>query len=130
SALGGEPLTIRLSYQGQAPITNVEVHVRVCNEHGTSVTLLSSRFTGDALSVLPAEGTVDCHIPDLCLAPGSYLLDLDLEAGLEYLDRVSGAARLEVEPGPFFATGRTPSSESGPLLTRHHWTAAPAVPLS
>ena len=52
------------------------------NEHGASVTLLSSRFTGDALSVLPAEGTVDCHIPDLCLAPGSYLLDLELAGRL------------------------------------------------
>src|SRR5439155_26174177 len=112
------------------PITNVEVHVRLCSEHGANVTLLSSRFSGDALPVLPAEGSVDCHIPDLSLAPGSYLLDLDLEAGLEYLDRVSGAARLEVEPGPFFATGRTPGSESGPLLTHHRWTAGPAVPLS
>jgi hypothetical protein len=124
SALGGESLTIRIGYRGKEPLASPDVFVRVFNEHGTPVTLLASRFTGDALPVLPPEGAIDCTIPEVCLAPGSYLLNVSLEAGLEVVDAVSGAARLDVEPGPFFASGRTPGAENGLVLTRHRWSPA------
>src|SRR5262249_10534622 len=126
SALGGEPLTIRFGYRALAPLANLELRVLLCNEHGLNVTLLCNRFTGDTMPVLPADGAVDCVIPDVSLAPGSYPLTVTLESGLEVLDSLLGAARLDVEPGPFFPTGRTPAAENGVLLTRHHWAPAPS----
>ena len=125
SALGGEPLTIRLRYRGRAPLANAEASIGLTNEHGTNVTLLGSRLTGDTLPLLPAEGSLDCLLPEVALAPGSYLLNISLAAGLETLDAVQGAARLEVEPGPFFASGRTPGSDQGVVLTRHRWAHSP-----
>jgi hypothetical protein len=58
----------------------------------------------------------------VALAPGSYLLEYRLVVGLEDADGLAAAARLEVEPGPFFSTGRTPGSHHGPVLTRHQWS--------
>jgi lipopolysaccharide transport system ATP-binding protein len=124
SAMGGEPLTIRLSYRAKAPLANAEVHIWVANEHGVPVTMLSSRYNGDLLSILPPEGALECSLPEVSLAPGSYLLSVSLVAGLDVVDSVPGAARLEVEPGPFFATGRTPGAENGLTLTRHSWSPA------
>src|SRR5262245_23405704 len=124
-AMGGEPLTIRLGYRCRETVSTVDVTVWLCNEHGTNVAMLCNRFTGDVLSQLGEEGSLDCHIPELALAPGSYLLNLQVVSGYENLDAVAGAARLDVEPGPFFATGRTPGGEHGTVLVRHHWSTGP-----
>jgi lipopolysaccharide transport system ATP-binding protein len=121
SALAGEPLTIRVGYRAKEPLANAEVQLWLTNEHGMSVTVLGNRLTGDVLS-LPPEGALECRLPELALAPGTYGLSVALESGLETLDSVTAAARLEVEPGPFFATGRTPRAEHGVVLTRHRWS--------
>jgi lipopolysaccharide transport system ATP-binding protein len=126
SALGGEPLTIRFGYRAGGPLAHAEIHVRLCNEHGLNVTMLSNRFTGDSMPLLSAEGAIDCVVPELSLAPGSYILNVSFEAGLEVLDSLLGAARLDVEPGSFFPTGRTPDPANGVVLTRHRWAPAPS----
>ncbi len=124
SALGGEPLLIRLGYRARAPLPGADVFVWLAGEDGGNVTLLSNRFTGDVLS-LPAEGALECIVPVVGLAPGSYVVNVTLECGYEKLDVLAGAARLEVEPGAFFPTGRTPGAEHGQVLTRHRWSATP-----
>jgi lipopolysaccharide transport system ATP-binding protein len=125
SASGGEPLTIRLGYEARESVNNVEVHVWLVNERGVNVTYLSSRFSGDLLPQLQTRGALECRIPELALAPGTYLLNVDVVAGLDLVDSVQAAAKLEVEPGPFFPSGRTPKEEQGVLLTRHNWALAP-----
>jgi homopolymeric O-antigen transport system ATP-binding protein len=125
SILAGEPLTIRLGYQAEGPLSSLEGHVSLCDERGANVTLLSSRVTGDLLSDVPARGYLECFIPEVPLAPGSYLLNINLEHGLDTADSILGAAQFDVEPGPFFPNGRTPSSDNGPMLTRHRWSFAP-----
>src|SRR5262249_21093961 len=113
SAMGGEPLTIRFGYRAAAPLAHAALHLRLCHGPGLNVTMLSNRFTGETLPLLPAEGALDCVIPEVSLAPGSYILNVTVESGLEVLDSVLGAARLDVEPGPFFATGKTPRADNG-----------------
>ncbi len=121
SAMGGEPLTIRLDYRARSSLKVCEVRIWVCDDKGTNVTHLCNRFTGDMLADLPAVGALECRIPELSLAPGSYLLNVNLESGFDLLDSVQAAARLDVEPGPFYRTGRTPPSQHGVVLTRHEW---------
>lgn len=122
-ALSGDPITVRMAYKSQAPLRNAEIHIWLTTEQGQSVAQLSSRFCGVALSDLPAEGAIECIIPEVCLSQGAYLLSLSLVDGLEELDHVQAAARLDVEPGTFFASGRTPPPENGPLLIHHDWKA-------
>lgn len=126
-ALGGEPLTLRITYRAERPLANAEIHVWLCNEQGQNAVMLSSRFSGDLLESLPAAGALECRIPEMNLAPGSYLLNVKLTAGLDVADWVLGAARLEVEAGPFYASGRTPGAENGIALTHHSWTVVRAT---
>jgi hypothetical protein len=123
-AMSGEPLTIRLGYRGRAPLSNAEVFLRLTDEHGRNVTLLSSRFSGDVLPYLPPEGALDCTIPEVALAAGTYTLTVSLVTAMRLADEVTAAARLEVEPGTFFPSGRTPGPENGIVLTRHRWSLA------
>jgi lipopolysaccharide transport system ATP-binding protein len=122
SASGGEPLTIRLGYESTEAVKSVEVHLWLVNDRGVNVTYLSSRFSGDLLPHLQSRGAFECRIPELALAPGTYLLNVDVVAGLDLIDSVQAAASLEVEPGAFFPSGRTPKAEQGVLLTRHNWS--------
>jgi len=122
NALAGEPLTIRVAYQAPRPPGSLEVHAWLCDDQGARVSILSSRYTGDIFRGPPARGHLECRIPRVGLTPGTYSLDLCLESGMELCDYVLGAASLGVEPGPFFATGRTPPAEHGPMLTENRWT--------
>jgi lipopolysaccharide transport system ATP-binding protein len=125
SAMGGEPLTVRLGYEAARAVSNVEVHMNLCADNGTNVGLLSTRFNGDVLPPLEPRGFLYCTLPELSLAAGNYLLSLKLEAGFDQLDELQAAARLDVEAGSFYPTGRTPGREHGPLLFRHRWSATP-----
>jgi lipopolysaccharide transport system ATP-binding protein len=122
SVLAGEPLTIRFAYRAAAPRQSIEMFAWLNDDHGNRVTVLANRFTGDLLEALPAEGYLDCTIPEVALAPGPYRLDFRLCVNLDEADVLTAAARVEVEPGPFFATGRTPEGHNGPALTRHIWS--------
>ena len=130
SALGGEPLLVRVGYRAAQPMSSAEIHIWLCSDQGQNATMLSSRFSGDLLESLPATGTLECRIPEVALAPGSYLLNLRLTEGLNVADSVEGAARLQVEAGQFFASGRTPGAENGIALTHHTWSVLPASPES
>jgi hypothetical protein len=123
--MGGEPLLLRLGYRTTRPVAQAEVHVWLCNEQGVNATMLSSRFSGDLLDPLPPSGVFECTIPSVGLAPGRYLLNVQIETGYEHQDVIAGAAVLEVEPGSFFPTGRTPRAEQGLALTQHSWTVRP-----
>lgn len=119
--MNGEPLTIRVSYKGQKPLSSAEMHIWVSTEQGQPVCELSSRFSGDVLDNLTAEGTLECVIPEITLSKGTYLLSIALVDGLDELDNVQAAASLDIEAGDFFGSGRTPRPEDGPLLVRHRW---------
>lgn len=125
SVLAGEPLTLRFEYRTTKPVLNAEIHAWVCNDQGNNVTMLSSRLTGDVFEALPEAGAFECELPEVTLAPGAYLLNYKVNAGLDAADEVQAAARLDVEPGPFFPSGRTPGSHQGAVLTRHHWRVCP-----
>jgi len=121
TVLNGELLKIRLGYRAQRPLQNAEIYVWVTNDVGVNVTLLSSRHSGDPLDDLPMEGVLECIIPEVSLAQGSYFLNVTMVVGLDQADVLQGAARLEVDNGPFFASGRTAGPEHGALLTHHSW---------
>lgn len=120
-AMGGHALTIRVFYKANEPLSNTEIHLTLTTEQGLNLTHLSSRFTGDVLNPLPLEGSLDCVIPEVALAKGRYLINVELWDALDEVDNIVAASRLDVEPGTFFTSGRTPGTEKGLVLTRHNW---------
>jgi lipopolysaccharide transport system ATP-binding protein len=120
--LSGSRVDLVVRYRGEKRPGNVGMHVAIYNDLGTPVTYLSNDYTGDALDELAEEGAFVCHIPELPLAPGQYLLNMCLTvAGTEY-DHIAGAAGFEVLPGFFFNTGKTPPASYGHYLCHHSWS--------
>ena len=74
---------------------------------------------------------VTCHIPELPLRPGRYLLSLYLDRSGELLDRIQNQVELVIEPSDYFGTGSVPSDSQGPLMVRQRWRVdGPRTPVS
>jgi lipopolysaccharide transport system ATP-binding protein len=121
SALVGEPLVIRVEYESQQPLGTIEISVWFSNEQGSKITVMSNRLTGDVFSRSPLKGSFLCTVPEVILTPGHYLIDLALVNNGDLSDYVGAATEIDIEPGAFFPTGKTPLKEHGTHLTRHMW---------
>jgi hypothetical protein len=126
TAYVGEPLRICIDYECTTRHGTLEVYVWFVNHIGSRVTLLCNRLSGELLRDFASSGKLVCSIPEVSLTPGQYLLDASLVRNGDVADGVCGATQLDIEPGPFFPTGKTPLDEHGTHLTRHSWTARPA----
>jgi lipopolysaccharide transport system ATP-binding protein len=71
--------------------------------------------------LMAGQNTLLCRIPRIPLSPGVYHWNVLLRAASCIQDHVYNAAVLEVLPGDFFGTGRTPLATNGMLLIDHSW---------
>jgi lipopolysaccharide transport system ATP-binding protein len=62
-----------------------------------------------------------CRFPRLPLAPGRYHWNVMVTAAGRVEDHLYSAATLEVLPGDFYRTGRTPQAAHGAVLVDHEW---------
>ena len=66
-------------------------------------------------------GTICCHLNDLPLMPGSYLVDLHFGNEGRDLDVVHDAIAFEVMPGDVFGSGKLPPKSEGPIFWPATW---------
>jgi hypothetical protein len=102
----------------------VEIYAWFAHTHGTKLTVMSNRLSGEEFRDLPRRGALMCDIPEVSLMPGAYLVDATIVHNGEIADGILGATQLDVEAGPFFAGGKTPGQEHGTYLTHHSWALA------
>ncbi|MEX0713593.1 MAG: ABC transporter ATP-binding protein, partial [Pirellulales bacterium] len=124
--LSGDPVSICLDYTTAGDVPDPSIHVALYNDLGAPVTFLSNIYSGDPLPRLPQQGSLVCQVPQLPLAPGSYLVNVCLQSEGRDADHIAGAAQLSVNPGGFFRSGRTPPASFGYFLCQHQWLLAPA----
>lgn len=62
-----------------------------------------------------------CDVARLPLAPGRYVLNVAVGCQAELIDRVEGAAEIEVLAGDFFGSGVADSLGWGQFLVEHRW---------
>ncbi len=120
-AMSGEPLTIQIGYKGNSRLSNAEMDIRITTEAGQPISHIGSRYSGYPMADLPEEGILECVIPNVCFCKGTYILNLSLVDGLDVIDEVQSAAKLDVEQGKFYSTGRSPFFDEGPMLVQHSW---------
>ncbi len=120
----GKPLTVRLHYKSNsaAGLKNCRVSLTF-NNWGRTFFLASTELQSRASLNLPAEGYVDCVVPDLPLSLGSYSLDPFIEVNGIIQDWIEAAATLQVEDGNFYGAGKDyPMGWDGKtVLVRHYW---------
>jgi lipopolysaccharide transport system ATP-binding protein len=125
--LSGKPLRVRLHYRAtsQEPLLNCRVSVAF-DSWGKTFFLASTELHSDEQLILPAEGFVDCIVPELPLSLGVYYLGPFLEVNSVIQDWLDSAATLQVEDGNFYGTGKDypPGWDGKTVLVKHRWEVA------
>jgi lipopolysaccharide transport system ATP-binding protein len=119
----GHPVSFEIYYESRPGrrLRNVHVSVGVNTLMDENVLYLSNDLVGIEFSDVPERGKFVCHIDRLPLAAGSYSVNLYCTVNGTLADWVIDAARISVEQGDYFGTGRlTPPSHSKVLIP-HTW---------
>jgi lipopolysaccharide transport system ATP-binding protein len=121
-ALSGQDISISVSYRSRdgKPVSRLDLHVTFYTALGQFMFNCSSEASGHPFDVLPSEGQVVCHIPELPLAPGRYVFNLFSTVRGVMADWVTKAGSLTVESGDFFGTGQLKTHDEG-FLVKHKW---------
>ena len=125
-ALCGQNISFAVSYRSRydKPILRLDVHIAVYTNVGQFMFNCSSEGSGHPFDVLPPQGQVFCHIPELPLAPGRYSFNLYATVRGEEADWVQQAGSFIVEAGDYFGTGQLKTHKEG-FLVKNMWTVSP-----
>lgn len=126
--MADSPVEIRVDLRRDRPSSDehLRLTLEIHSSLGGNYVTLSTDFdpsrpldTGD----LDEGGTVVCHLDELPLKPGSYMVSALLErAGGELVDRVIDEAVFAIVPTDFYGTGVIAGdTHPAPVLVRHHW---------
>lgn len=126
SALCGQDIGIVVSYRSRhnKPVHRVDIHATFFTDLDQFMFNCSSEAASNGFDVLPSEGQIVCHIPELPLAPGNYVFTLFSTVSGVIADWISGAGTLHVAAGDYFGTGKLRTHEDG-FLVKHTWTVSP-----
>jgi lipopolysaccharide transport system ATP-binding protein len=118
----GSASEVRLSYEANPGLRNVEVAIGLSTLRGEGVVFLGNRMTGDEFAEVPPSGVIVCRLDKATLLPGLYSMTVFCSVNGMIADWVQDAARIEVAEGDYFGTGRTPPTGYGHLLADQRWT--------
>ena len=126
NALCGQNISLAVSYRlrNDKPISRLDLHITFYTTVGQFMFNCSSEASGHPFGVLPPQGQVFCHIPELPLAPGRYSFNLYSTVRGEEADWVQQAGSLTVAAGDYFGTGQLKTHKEG-FLVKHKWTVSP-----
>ena len=94
---------------------------------GTPFFGVNNRFVpGFEFGKVQAPARICCHLEDLPLMPGTYLVDLYFGNESQDLDVVHEAIAFEVMPADIFGSGKLPPKAAGPILWPATWVLEPS----
>ena len=116
----GAPLKVRIHFPLSKPADNFEVGIGFDNMFGQRVFTAHSCFEPDRSHGQRVGPQVFvCNIPSLTLVPGEYTLRVWMDIGVDEVDLVDDAARIQVIESDYYGTGRVPWN--GTFVLKHHW---------
>jgi hypothetical protein len=90
---------------------------------------VNNRFIpGFEFDEVEAPSAITCHLRDLPLMPGTYLIDVYLGDEHRDYDTVHEAAAFAVEPADVFGAGKLPPKAAGPFYWPATWELQAAPP--
>ena len=93
------------------------------NTYGEGVLYLSNELVDRFFETLPATGSLTCKFDRFPLLPGSYSVNLYCTVNGVLADWVKDAARVNVEDGDFYGSGKLPPKGYGAVVVPHDWMA-------
>ncbi|MDB4621383.1 ABC transporter ATP-binding protein [Rubripirellula sp.] len=116
----GKSAVLHLQLESQQPNRNPDrVRVACNNSDGLKIWDFDTGEDQASSSLVPIRSTATFRIPNLCLAPGNYLLDVEILKGQDIMDRVEAAYSFDVECGDFHKVGRPSKARGGVILLEY-----------
>ena len=121
SAQLGKDLGLSFSYESKdAEVRNVSVWVRIYDNLGRTVLVLSTNHTNSEFSLLPKAGKIICRLPRLSLAPGNYRLGIQARINHVTVDHIDPAGQFDVMTGDFFGHSSA-LDDAGVFFSPEQW---------
>ncbi|MFN8496857.1 MAG: ABC transporter ATP-binding protein [Anaerolineae bacterium] len=121
----GEEACFEITYMSDivSRLRNVQVSLGINTNLGENLLYLSTDLVGAKLDNLPPHGRLLARIDRLPLVEGVYNVNLYATIDGVLADWVQNAARVDVEAGDYYGTGRLTPSTHSKLLVAHFWEA-------
>jgi lipopolysaccharide transport system ATP-binding protein len=123
-----ESVTIRLHFELFQPLGNLHLLLQISTVQGTRIADLTTDTHYQSLKLTPGPGFVDCHIPQLPLAAGDYLLGAALCVPHQTVfDYRPDYATFSVQPTDVFGCGHAPAAPTNLIAFEHYWAVNPGA---
>jgi len=117
----GAEAKFQIGYTGVDPIRNVHISMAFYNTYGEGALYLSNELVGRFFDIVPAKGSLICKFDRFPLLPGSYSVNLYCTVNGILADWVTDAARVNVEDGDYYGSGKLPPKGYGSVVAPHEW---------
>jgi lipopolysaccharide transport system ATP-binding protein len=91
-----EALSVRIHYAHAQETTTPSFRIIFTTPDGIKVFRVDTKNQKTKIGPAPAQGIIQCRIPQMILTPGVYFIHVGFEAGAETVDYLEKAARIEV----------------------------------
>jgi lipopolysaccharide transport system ATP-binding protein len=123
--MAGEKMMIEFTFDPVIPLADPQFRVGVEDCQGARIFAVATYLADSQLPPLQEPCKVVCHIEELILAPGRYLLSLSAgKPDNTLLDALDCAVAFEVDHGNYFGNGRNVTAGLGKILVRSRWERA------
>lgn len=117
----GRPLDIRLNLEATAnEAHNVVVHLEFYDIYGQLCFMASNSISNSSIPVIRGRHSITCHFPKFPLNVNMYFINVAVYATQQLADEILNVLSVEVEPGPFYQTGKLPLPNKG-FLVEYEW---------
>jgi lipopolysaccharide transport system ATP-binding protein len=99
----GQPLSARIWFETHEDVEEISIGLGFCTIDGTRLLSFETDFQDGYRPSIKrgAKASVEVSVPELCLAPGNYSVDIGSRSGDGYsLDYIPGFSQMEVAMGP------------------------------
>jgi len=119
----GSAAQFEIQYEGVEPLRNVHISMAFLNVYGDGVAYMSNDLVGRNFDMLRPKGSLICTFDPLPLLPGTYSINLYCTVNGIVADWIQNAARINVEHGDFYGSGKLPPPGYGAIAVGHDWLA-------
>lgn len=117
----GSSTELTIAFSGSAAMRNVHISIAFYNTFGEGVLFLSNDISNAFFEEIPGKATFVCSLDKFPLMPGSYSVNIYCTVNGVVADWVKDAARVDVEYGDFYGSGKLPPSGYGAVVTPYDW---------
>jgi lipopolysaccharide transport system ATP-binding protein len=119
-----DDVTVRVRYQARKHVKDGSVVIFLATLSGTPLLLLSTQpDSAVPMSIRVGEHYVDCHLKQLPLAAGTYVLGAGLAIPNKcYLCKEENLTRLTIHTTDVFGSGLLPTSSRALMALAHSWS--------